>query len=115
MFFGGNDVNAPGALYLPAGITLTQDPNLLAFFDKVRDPDFNVHYLILVANEYGPAYINIYGFGEAKKGSALAAPEENKNKKVEEKGTGGVKEKQEGVRTPEIGNQGTGAPKGEKK
>ncbi len=75
MQFGGNDEKIPGALYLPAGIAITKDPKLLKWAAQFRHRDFNVRELILVANEYGPANISIYGFGEARKSSALAKGE----------------------------------------
>jgi DNA-binding beta-propeller fold protein YncE len=76
LFFGGfGEANVPGALWLPAGITITYDEKLISFFDTVRHKDFNVEYLVLVVSQYGPAYVNVYAFGEAREGSPLAKGE----------------------------------------
>ncbi len=60
LFFGGAG-NKPGNMYLPAGIAV--DYQNVDFFSKFADPDFQVEYLIYVANTYGEKKINVYGFG----------------------------------------------------
>ncbi len=92
--FGGPDV--PGALWLPAGITITYDPALLSYFAPRIHPDFNARYLVLVISQYGPSYMNIYAFGDAREGSPLAKGEGDPNayhanQKAEKKGTQGEK------------------------
>ncbi len=73
LFFGGpGDASVPGALWLPASIDITYDKNLIASLNEVRNPDFDVQYLILVMNQFGPPYLNIYGFGDPRPGSPLA-------------------------------------------
>lgn len=79
LFFGGwGDATVPGALWLPAGITT--DKTLLPYFNSLSHDDFVLEHLILVTSQYGPPYINIYGFGHAKKGSSLARGEVDKEK-----------------------------------
>ncbi len=73
LFFGGpGDASVPGALWLPASIDITYDKSLIASLNEVRNPDFDVEYLILVMSQFGPPYLNIYGFGEPRAGSPLA-------------------------------------------
>jgi len=86
LFFGGwGDAMVPGALWLPAGITITTDPVLMEYFSQFKHRDFNLEYLVLVMSQYGPPYLNVYGFGNAREGSRLAKGEvelfdEEKNK-----------------------------------
>jgi hypothetical protein len=69
-FGGGGGFDVPGALWLPAGIAL--DKSLIPVIDSIRHPDFEVKYLILVASQFGPPYISIYAFGDARPGTPLA-------------------------------------------
>ncbi len=72
LFFGGpGGPDVPGALWLPAGITITYDQKALSYFDSLHHKDLNVEYLVLVSNQFGPAYINVYAFGEPKEGTPL--------------------------------------------
>jgi DNA-binding beta-propeller fold protein YncE len=59
LFFGGR-YNKPGSMWLPAGVAL--DANNLDHFSKYVYNGFNLQYLILMTNQYGPDKINIYGF-----------------------------------------------------
>ncbi len=87
LFFGGfGEANVPGALWLPAGITITYDEKLLSFFDTVRHKDFIVEYLVLVVSQYGPPYVNVYAFGEAREGSPLAKGEAESAEPTEQQG-----------------------------
>lgn len=63
MFFGGN-YKGPGDMWLPAKITIDYDN--LQYFENYVDPDFNLKYLILVTNQFGPDKLNIYGYVEPK-------------------------------------------------
>ncbi|RMF86816.1 MAG: hypothetical protein D6739_02625 [Nitrospirae bacterium] len=73
MFFGGfGGPEVPGALWLPAGVTITKDPKLMEFYRPKFHPDFDVKYLVLVACQFGPSYFNVYAFGEPKPGTPLA-------------------------------------------
>ncbi len=69
--FGGDKV--PGALWLPAGITI--DKSLLDYYEPRIHKNFQAEYLILVVSQFGPAYVNIYAFGEAKEGTDMATGE----------------------------------------
>jgi DNA-binding beta-propeller fold protein YncE len=69
MFFGGSYLG-PGYMWLPAKVMI--DYNNLKYFRKYVDPEFDLKYLILVSNQYGPDKINVYGYIEplkTKKGS----------------------------------------------
>ncbi len=73
LFFGGfGGPEVPGAMWLPSGIVLTQDAKLMEYYRPRFDPDFEVKYLILVSNQFGPSYINVYALGEARPGTPLA-------------------------------------------
>lgn len=61
MFFGGN-YKGPGDMWLPAKVTIDYDN--LQYFKKYVDPAFNLKYLILVTNQFGPDKLNIYGYVE---------------------------------------------------
>jgi DNA-binding beta-propeller fold protein YncE len=50
----------PGNMYLPAKVVIDYD-NVDVFADRVA-PGYELEYLILVTNQYGPNKINIYGF-----------------------------------------------------
>jgi DNA-binding beta-propeller fold protein YncE len=53
---GGN----PGDMYLPAKVAIDYD-NVDLFADLVA-PGYEVEYLILVTNQYGPNKVSVYGF-----------------------------------------------------
>jgi DNA-binding beta-propeller fold protein YncE len=63
MHFGGN-YNGPGRMWLPAGICI--DYEHLQYFQKFVYHEYELQYLILVANQYGPDRISIYGFVKPK-------------------------------------------------
>jgi len=65
MFFGGH-YSRHGDMWLPAGIVLDYANTI--YFESLVDRDYDLKYLILVANQYGPDKIGIYGFIEPKKG-----------------------------------------------
>ena len=56
----GGAGDGPGDMYLPAQVTIDYD-NMELFADQVA-PGYEVEYLILVTNQYGPNKINVYGF-----------------------------------------------------
>ena len=58
MFFGGT-YQGRGGMWLPAKITI--DYENLKYFQKYVDPDFELKYLIMVTNQFGPDKLNIYG------------------------------------------------------
>ena len=61
MFFGQTEGRNDG-LSLPAGVTIDYDN--VAYFRGFADPKFKVEYLILVASQFGPNKIDIFGFGK---------------------------------------------------
>ena len=58
MAFGG-PYSGPGNMWLPAKITI--DYNNLEYFKKYVDPSYQLKYLILVTNQYGPDLLSVYG------------------------------------------------------
>ncbi len=58
MFFGG-PYQQPGDLYLPAQVTIDYNHN--KYFEDMVIPGFDLDYIILVTNQYGPEKLNIYG------------------------------------------------------
>lgn len=61
MSFAGPGVG-PGELRLPTDISI--DYGSVAYFQKYADPGFHLEYIILVANQFGPNKVNVYGFGK---------------------------------------------------
>lgn len=58
MFFGGPSTD-PGGMWLPTSMTIDYDN--LSYFQKYVDPKFDLKYLILVINQFGPNKLNVYG------------------------------------------------------
>ncbi len=74
--FGGPGTG-PGSMYLPASVHISYELNDY-FRDRV-DPDFELEYVILVANNYGHNKLSIYGFvtpKEPEKYPVYSLPEE---------------------------------------
>jgi hypothetical protein len=63
MFFGGAG-NDRGKMNIPAGIAIDYDK--VEYFRKFADPEFELEYIVLVANQFGPNKISVYGFGSLK-------------------------------------------------
>jgi DNA-binding beta-propeller fold protein YncE len=63
MFFGGAG-NDRGKMNIPAGIAIDYDN--VEYFRKFADPEFELEYIVLVANQFGPNKISVYGFGSLK-------------------------------------------------
>lgn len=78
MFFGGN-YKGPGDMWLPAKISV--DYENLEYFQKYVDPDYNLKYLILVTNQFGPDKLNIYGAIEPQKVGQKTKKSQNIKKK----------------------------------
>ncbi|MFQ5415535.1 MAG: hypothetical protein ACE5FL_00655 [Myxococcota bacterium] len=57
--FGGPGVS-PGDMYLPSALTVSYE--LVPYFETSVDPAFDLEYVIVVANNYGPHKIAVYGF-----------------------------------------------------
>jgi DNA-binding beta-propeller fold protein YncE len=60
-FFGGS-YKSEGDMYLPAKVAI--DFENTGFFEKYVAPGYDLKYLILVTNQYGPDKVSIYGFIE---------------------------------------------------
>ena len=58
MFFGG-PYNGPGDMWLPAKVHV--DYENMQYFKKWVSPEYELSYLIYVANQYGPDKISVYG------------------------------------------------------
>jgi len=58
LFFGGA-YQGPGDMYLPAKVLV--DYENLDYFREYVDPGYDLEYLILVTNQYGPDKLNVYG------------------------------------------------------
>ncbi len=68
MFLGG-PYKDHGDMWLPAKIVIDYDN--VKYFEKYVDSRFNLKYIVIVSNQYGPDKINIYGAVELKKGVDL--------------------------------------------
>jgi len=60
MYFGEPKTSGPGAMYLPAGLTL--DYENVDLFQKYVAPGHKIEFLILVTNQAGPQKVSVYGF-----------------------------------------------------
>ena len=60
MFFGEPKSSGPGALYLPAGLSI--DYENLGYFQQYVAPGQQIEYLILVVNQAGLQKVSVYGF-----------------------------------------------------
>jgi len=63
MAFGGG-THQEGGMLLPAQVCI--DYNNIKYFQDYVDPDFNLEYLILVSNQFGPYKVNVYGYVKLK-------------------------------------------------
>jgi DNA-binding beta-propeller fold protein YncE len=63
MYFGQSEGRTDG-LNLPAGVTVDYDN--IGAFRRFADPKFSIDYLILVASQFGPNKVDIFGFGRMK-------------------------------------------------
>lgn len=61
--FGGSGIG-PGQMYLPGSVFVSYDLN--DYFTKFVHPEFTLEYVILVANNYGPNKVAVYGFVNPK-------------------------------------------------
>ncbi len=59
-FFGQPDDGSEG-LSLPAGVAIDYDH--LDLFRRYAEPGFSLEYLILVASQFGPNKVDVFGFG----------------------------------------------------
>ncbi len=59
MAFGGSGIG-PGSMYLPGSVAISYE--LSQYFTDRVSSDFDLEYVILVANNYGPNKVGVYGF-----------------------------------------------------
>ena len=64
LLFFGQPADKVEGLNLPAGVAIDYDN--VEFFRRSADPRFNVEYLILVASQFGPNKVDVFGFGRMK-------------------------------------------------
>jgi len=55
----GGPYNGPGDFYLPTQVHVDYDNN--KYFQQYVSPEYKLNYIILVANQYGPEKISVYG------------------------------------------------------
>ena len=60
MYFGGSG-DGPGDMYLPTAVTIDYDN--VDYFRDYAAPGFELEYIVMVANQFGPNKVAIYGFG----------------------------------------------------
>jgi DNA-binding beta-propeller fold protein YncE len=63
MYFGEAEDGSEG-VNLPAGVTVDYDN--VASFKRFADPRFDVEYVILVASQFGPNKVDVFGFGKMR-------------------------------------------------
>jgi outer membrane protein assembly factor BamB len=63
MYFGGSGTGR-GNLDMPTAVAIDYDN--VEYFRKYADPDFEIDYLVVVANQFGANKIVVYGFGSLK-------------------------------------------------
>ena len=63
LYFGQPGGNAEG-LNLPAGVAIDYDN--VEFFRRYADPNFAIEYLIVVASQFGPNKVDVFGFGKMR-------------------------------------------------
>ena len=80
MFFGEPGENA-GNFLLPAKVTIDYDN--VSYFQQYVQPGFEVEYLVLVTNQFGPHMVNVWAYGK-QKGQRYPTDEELL-KEIEEK------------------------------
>jgi sugar lactone lactonase YvrE len=62
LLFFGSPGDAPENINLPTTIFIDYDN--VALFKSYADPGFKIEYLILVASQFGPNKVNVFGFGK---------------------------------------------------
>lgn len=60
MFFG-QEGEPEDRMHLPSGLSIDYDN--VDLFRKYADPNFRIEYLVLVASQFGPNKVDVYGFG----------------------------------------------------
>ena len=73
MGFFGSGGDYLGAMDLPAGLALVENPADMALFAGSLHPDFEAERLVIVSNQFGPNKVCVYALGHVKPGRSLAA------------------------------------------
>jgi hypothetical protein len=63
MFFGGPG-NDRGNLSMPTAIKIDYDN--VEFFQKYAAPNFEIEYLVVVANQFGLNKVAVFGYGSLR-------------------------------------------------
>ena len=66
LFFGGA-YKGHGDMWLPTSVNINYDS--MKYFEQYVDPRYDLKYLIIVANQFGPDKISVYGRIEPKNGN----------------------------------------------
>ena len=64
MYFGEPGSRHPSGLDLPTAIDI--DYASVPYFQKYADPEFELEFIIAVANQFGRSKVNVFGFGRHK-------------------------------------------------
>jgi len=64
MFFGEPGATHKSGLDLPTDIDI--DYASVPYFEQYADPDFELEFIIVVANQFGYSKVNVFGFGRHK-------------------------------------------------
>jgi DNA-binding beta-propeller fold protein YncE len=72
LYFGQPDAGAEG-LSLPAGVAIDYDN--VDLFRRYADPNFALEYVILVASQFAPTKVDVFGFGKM---NGIAYPPDDK-------------------------------------
>ena len=62
LLFFGQPGDKSGGLNLPAGVTI--DYANVDLFRRYADPGFDIDYVIMVASQFGPNKVDVFGFGK---------------------------------------------------
>ncbi len=70
-YFGGPG-NYVGAMDLPAGLALVENPADMQLFAQYIHPDFEAQRLVIVSNQFGADKVAVYALGQLKPGRTVA-------------------------------------------
>ena len=63
MYFGSSG-SSRDQLDMPTVVKI--DYKNVPYFEKYAAPDFDLEYVILVANQFGPLKVSVFGFGQLR-------------------------------------------------
>jgi hypothetical protein len=64
MYFGEPGATHRSGLDLPTDIDI--DYGSVPYFEQYADPEFELEFIIVVANQFGLTKVNVFGFGRHK-------------------------------------------------